>query len=102
MKPTRSLALVAAAILGASALDWEGRVYGYSLSRRSGVRSGLLYPKLCRMVSEGWLQDHWETPVESWGRPSRRYYTVTDEGRVQLGDVVRRYVHGLGGEVTQR
>jgi PadR family transcriptional regulator PadR len=89
MKLTHSLALVSAAILQMDG-EGDGRIWGYALSKTSGVRSGVLYPQLDRMMGEGWLEDHWEPQEEVKKRPPRRYYTLTDEGRTNLGSVVRR------------
>ncbi len=89
MKVTHSLVLVAVAILGMDQ-EGDGRIWGYALSKRSGVRSGVLYPQLDRMMGQGWLEDHWESQKEVRKRPPRRYYTLTDEGRTNLGAVVRR------------
>lgn len=89
MKLTYSLVVVAIAILEMDQED-DGRVWGYALSKKSGVRSGVLYPQLDRMLSEAWLEDHWESQEEALKRPPRRYYTVTDKGRSNLGGVVRR------------
>lgn len=89
MKVTHSLVLVAVAILQ---IDQEegGRIWGYALSKKSGVRSGVLYPQLDRMLGEGWLEDHWEEHDEAKKRPPRRYYALTDAGRMELGAVVKR------------
>lgn len=66
--------------------DPIGRHWGYQLSKASGIRSGVLYPILTRMLNVGWLTDGWEEPQETEGkRPPRRYYELTDDGRVQLG-----------------
>jgi PadR family transcriptional regulator PadR len=89
MKVTRSLVLVATAILQMD-LDEDARIWGYALSKKSGVRSGVLYPTLDRMMGEGWLEDHWEERSNARKRPPRRYYTLTDKGRMNLGGVVRR------------
>lgn len=89
MKVTHSLALVALAILQMDRED-SGSIWGYQLSKRSGVRSGVLYPQLDRMLAEGWLGDHWEERAGGQKRPPRRYYTLTDHGRAELGAVVRR------------
>lgn len=43
MKVTRSLVLVVMAILQMSG-EGDGRIWGYALSKKSGVRSGVLYP----------------------------------------------------------
>jgi PadR family transcriptional regulator PadR len=89
MKVTYSLALVAMTVLEMDRED-DGRLWGYALSKRSGVRSGVLYPQLDRMLGEGWLADHWEERTEGQKRPARRYYTLTDEGRRELGAVASR------------
>lgn len=92
MKLTYSLSLVAAAMLEMDLDREQGRrLWGYALTKLSGVRSGVLYPQLDRMLNEGWVEDHWETPEEVVGkRPPRRYYILTDEGRLELGAVVAR------------
>ncbi len=90
MKVTHSLVGVALAMIEMDR-EGDGRQWGYELSKRSGVRSGVLYPQLDRMLSEGWLEDYWEDLTEISGkRPARRYYTLTQEGRAQLGAVIRR------------
>ncbi|MGH3773654.1 MAG: PadR family transcriptional regulator [Pseudonocardiaceae bacterium] len=63
-----------------------GQHWGYELFTRSGVRSGVLYPMLTRMLDEGWLTDGWEDPNTIRDkRPPRRYYELTDKGRLRLG-----------------
>lgn len=68
----------------------SSRQWGYDLSQRAGVRSGVLYPMLTRMLNEGWLSDGWEDPVATRGkkRPPRRYYELTEKGCVELGAVL--------------
>ncbi|HKR51267.1 MAG TPA: helix-turn-helix transcriptional regulator [Pseudonocardiaceae bacterium] len=69
--------------------DPTGRHWGYQLSNASGVRSGVLYPILTWMLDEGWLTDGWEDPIIIKSkRPPRRYYELTDEGRLALGVVI--------------
>ena len=47
------------------------------------VEEGSLYPALQRMRQKGWLTGEWgETPT----RQRARYYTITEEGRRQLGE----------------
>lgn len=85
MRKTHALIQVAIALLD----DPTGRHWGYELSKRSGVRSGVLYPMLTRMLGENWLTDGWEDPTTIQDkRPPRRYYELTDEGRVALGAVL--------------
>ena len=61
--------------------------WGYDLSRRSGVRSGVLYPLLSRMLELGWVSDGWEENAAA-GRPPRRYYRLTDLGLRELGGIL--------------
>jgi PadR family transcriptional regulator PadR len=70
--------------------DASGRHWGYELSKRSGVRSGVMYPILARMLDEGWLSDGWEDQGQAGRakRPPRRYYELTDKGKAALGAVI--------------
>jgi PadR family transcriptional regulator PadR len=82
MRVTHALVQVALALLDAP----DDRHWGYELSQTSGIRSGVLYPMLRRMLDDGWLADGWENPAELTGkRPPRRYYTVTEKGWLELG-----------------
>lgn len=68
-------------VMDALMADPSGRHWGYELSRRSGIRSGVLYPTLRWMLEAGWLTDGWEEKNEISGkRPPRRYYELTGEG----------------------
>lgn len=87
MRKTRNLALVAMALMQ----EPNGRHWGYALSRFSGVRSGAMYPILTRLLEQGWLRDGWEDPAAiTEKRPPRRYYELTDAGRVELGAIARQ------------
>ncbi|MCR6486811.1 PadR family transcriptional regulator [Amycolatopsis sp. OK19-0408] len=83
MRKTHSLIQVAAALMAQP----SSRQWGYDLSRRAGVRSGVLYPMLTRMLDEGWLTDGWEDPAATreQKRPPRRYYELTAKGSAELG-----------------
>jgi PadR family transcriptional regulator PadR len=70
--------------------DPNGRHWGYDLSRRSGIRSGVMYPLLSRLLEQGWLTDGWEDPKTiKQKRPPRRYYELTEDGQRELGAVAR-------------
>jgi PadR family transcriptional regulator PadR len=87
MKVTHALVQVVSTLMA----DPQGRHWGYDLSRRSGVRSGVLYPILHRMLGQGWLTDGWEDGSEVNGRrPPRRYYQLTENGIVHLAAVLRK------------
>ncbi|MFE9237758.1 PadR family transcriptional regulator [Streptomyces sp. NPDC007007] len=78
MRKTHALIQVVLALME----DPDGRHWGYELSKQSGVRSGVLYPMLRRMLDDGWLEDGWEEPSEATGkRPPRRYYKLNAEGQ---------------------
>jgi PadR family transcriptional regulator len=55
--------------------------YGLELMRRTGLKSGTLYPVLARLERMGWLRSSAEDidPVDA-GRPARRYYEITPDG----------------------
>lgn len=81
MKRTQAALRIASALLESP----NEHHWGYRLSRSSDVRSGVLYPILARMLGAGWLRDGWEDPTRiNDGRPPRRYYELTDRGRLEL------------------
>lgn len=87
MRMTRPLVTVARILLANPA----GRHWGYDLHVRSGVRSGVLYPMLRRLLDAGWLTDGWEDPsVRAERRPVRRYYQLTPEGAAALDAILQR------------
>lgn len=53
--------------------------YGYEISKRTGLRSGTLYPILIRLADKKWLEARW-APPEREGRPARHTYRLTAEG----------------------
>jgi len=85
MRKTHSLIKVIAALLK----DPTEQHWGYELSRQSGIRSGVLYPILRRMLEQGWLEDGWEeTGTASRKRPPRRYYKLTGEGEQRMREIL--------------
>jgi PadR family transcriptional regulator PadR len=86
MRTTHALVQLAAALMAAP----EDRHWGYQLSKTSGVQSGAMYPRLTSMLEEGWLEDGWEDQQEAGGRPPRRYYTLTNKGKIELGALLSR------------
>lgn len=75
--------------------DATARHWGYELSKLSGVRSGVMYPILQRMLEDGWLTDGWEPQAQAGKakRPARRYYQLTDAGTAALGGVLAQARH---------
>lgn len=66
-------------------------LWGFELSKASGLAAGTIYPILQRLTASGWVADRWENPESARAekRPPRRYYRLTVEGRA-------RAVHALG------
>ena len=81
MRTTHALVEVALVLLE----DPEGSHWGYDIGKRSGVRSGVLYPILHRMLDDGIVTDGWEAQGK---RPPRRYYQLTPDGAERLGGLV--------------
>jgi PadR family transcriptional regulator PadR len=84
MRKTKALLAVAAALLNQP----DARHWGYELGKRAGIRSGVLYPILSRLHAEGWISDGWEDATTITDkRPPRRYYELTDAGRIALREL---------------
>jgi PadR family transcriptional regulator, regulatory protein PadR len=86
MKVTKPLLKVAIVMMSKS----HERFWGYYLSREAGVRTGVVYPLLNKMVAEGWLDTGWEDEADAVGRPPRKYFTLTEDGRRELGVALAR------------
>ena len=75
----------------------DGESYGYAIVKRVRELSGgelewtdgMLYPLLHRLRRLGYVTTEWRTPPE--GR-RRRYYALTDDGRVALAEHKRQWV----------
>jgi PadR family transcriptional regulator PadR len=77
-------------VLSALMEDPKGRHWGYELWKRSGVRSGVMYPILHRLLNEGWLSDGWEDKGSPGRRrPPRRYYELTPNGEAEADALLR-------------
>jgi len=88
-------------VLRAFLADPSAPRYGYDLMKAAGLPSGTLYPMLARLQEQGLVSSAWEPPdTDGNGRPSRRYYWLTDEGiqamRLELAeaDAARRQADG--------
>jgi PadR family transcriptional regulator len=60
-------------------------LYGLEIVKVSGLEPGTIYPILQRLRGAGWVSDRWEDPepAHTEGRPPRRYYRLTMEGRAR-------------------
>ena len=52
--------------------------YGYEISRKTGLKSGTLYPILMRLEKHGLLEARWVTTED--GVPPRHMYRLTPNG----------------------
>ena len=67
--------------------------WGFEIMKRTGLKSGTLYPLLARLETAGWVQSDWEAETDP-GRPRRRYYRLTGVGarsaRIELAKLPSR------------
>lgn len=53
---------------------------GFTICQAAQCGSGTVYPFLAHLERAGWVTSEWESP-EPVGRPRRRFYRLTAEGR---------------------
>lgn len=70
----------------------QGYAYGFEIMRAAHLPSGTVYPLLRRLEAEGLLEARWEDAEQAHeeGRPPRRYYSATPEGRSALTEARER------------
>ena len=64
------------AVLAGEPRAWQ---HGYALAKRTGLKSGTLYPILMRLEAQGLLAARWESEPPA-GRPPRHLYRLTASG----------------------
>jgi PadR family transcriptional regulator, regulatory protein PadR len=66
--------------------------YGYELvqdiSRRFEISEGSIYPLLRRLLTEGYVFTYLQESVEG---PARKYYSLTDPGKIARNDLIREW-----------
>lgn len=84
---TQSTELVLQALLA----DPGREHYGSQLGSAAALPSGTVHPILARLERAGWVGSRWEEidPAET-GRPRRRYYRLTPDGRREATAAVFR------------
>jgi DNA-binding MarR family transcriptional regulator len=75
--------------------------WGLSICRDADLGPGTVYPILDRLTERGWVTSRNETAPHP-GRPARRYYELTGEGRLLAAQALearkaRRFGLGLAG-----
>lgn len=70
----------------------QGYVYGFEIMRAAHLPSGTVYPLLRRLEAEGLVESSWEDAEKAHaeGRPPRRYYDATRQGRAALVEARER------------
>jgi PadR family transcriptional regulator, regulatory protein PadR len=65
--------------------DPEGELYGLEILAGARLQAGTIYPILTRLAAAGWVSGRWEDTdaAVADGRPPRRYYRLTVEGRAR-------------------
>ncbi len=74
----------------------DGPSYGYAIAKEINKRSsdqlrlrqGTLYPALRNLETKGWIVGEW---IVSEGARPRRVYTISDEGRAVLNEMVNAW-----------
>ena len=80
----------AAVILQALA---NGYQYGFDIMDITGLPSGTVYPALRRLEETGLIDSKWEKQLiaQRDGRPPRKYYVLTPDGKTALAEALKRY-----------
>lgn len=70
-----------------------GFVYGFSIMDMTGLASGTVYPAMRRMEEDQLIRSRWERQAiaDREQRPPRKYYQLTDTGRIALEASRKRY-----------
>lgn len=76
----------------------DGHTYGLDIIAGTDLPSGTVYVTLGRLEDRGFLRSRWEeqSVADREGRPRRRYYELTREGRSALERALARYGELLG------
>jgi PadR family transcriptional regulator, regulatory protein PadR len=79
----------------------RGRLHGYEIAEHIQscsdevlqVEEGSLYPALQRMLIKGWVKAEWGVTA---GNRRARYYTLTPDGKKQLGIELSQFERVMG------
>jgi PadR family transcriptional regulator, regulatory protein PadR len=86
--------------MAALASLWNGRLYGLEIIRfleshsRLVLAEGTIYPILNRLKAEGMLTSDW---VEAEAGHPRKYYALTEPGRMRLRQMAEAWANFAGG-----
>jgi len=88
MKSTFRVTEASLAVLGVLA-DADGELYGRAVAAAAQRPTGTVYPMLARWENAGWVEGRWEIEHPQPGRPRRRFYKLTDDGRAISNDLLK-------------
>lgn len=84
-------------VLGTFLSDPKAELSGGEISKRTGLKSGTLYPILIRLEGAKWLDSEWEKgDPRVLGRPRRRFYTITALGARSARAELKQFSIALG------
>jgi PadR family transcriptional regulator PadR len=71
----------------------SGFIYGFSIMEVTGLPSGTVYPAMRRLERDRLISSRWEkqSVADAEGRPPRKYYKVTADGKSTLAGTRKRY-----------
>ena len=81
----------------------QGYKFGFDIMSVTGLPSGTIYPALRRLESLRLVASDWEMDVKARkeGRPRRRYYELTKDGKQHLKETEAR-VQAVGRLMPNR
>ena len=70
-----------------------GYRFGFDIMEVTGLPSGTVYPALRRLERDELVSSQWEPEAEvnGSGRPARRYYEITSQGKAAALVATNRY-----------
>lgn len=86
VKPTRVTASTLSILLELSRS--ESKIWGLELVRRTGLKTGTVYPILARLESLGWATSSWELNQTHKG-PRRRLWELTKDGKNGAAELLK-------------
>jgi PadR family transcriptional regulator, regulatory protein PadR len=90
-------------LIGVLLSEPDAEWYGLQLAGEAGLKSGSVYVVLGRLEQAGWLTSRWEEiDPSAEGRPRRRLYALTGEGRRAGADAIEQHLAALTGARSAR
>ncbi|MGW1988006.1 PadR family transcriptional regulator [Streptomyces collinus] len=71
-------------------LHSPAELHGFAIAQAAGKPTGSVYPILGRMKEAGWLMSRWESEHPQQGRPRRRFYALSLDGRTSTERIVAK------------